>query len=73
MTSQETNRREGGSSSCPGRCQKLPIYTEKELETAWAAPELLGAPTIGGGSPGPGGVVEGIIEAKKAFKAARNI
>ncbi len=34
----------------PGRSWKLLNYTEKELETAWAAPELLGVPTIGGGS-----------------------
>ena len=50
MTSQATNSREGGSASCPGRSQQLRTYTYKELETAWAAPELLGAPTIGGGS-----------------------
>jgi hypothetical protein len=58
MTSQATNRREGGSASCPGRSWKLPTYTLKELETAWAAPELLGAPTIGRGkarSRGGGG------------------
>jgi hypothetical protein len=28
---------------------KLWAYTQKELETMRAAPELLGAPTIGGG------------------------
>jgi hypothetical protein len=50
MTSQATNRREGGSTSCPGRSQMLRTYTFKELETVWAAPKLLGAPTIGGGS-----------------------
>ncbi len=50
MTSQVTNRREGGSTSCSGHSQKLPTYTLKELETVWAAPELLGAPTIGGWS-----------------------
>jgi hypothetical protein len=49
MTSQATNRREEGSTSCPGLSTKLCIYTEKELETVWAAPELLGEPTIGGG------------------------
>jgi hypothetical protein len=60
MTSQATNRREGGS----GRSRKLRTYTKKELETVWAAPELLGAPTIGGGVPGPGVVVEGVLEVK---------
>ncbi len=30
----------------------------------WAAPELLGAPTIVGGVPGPGAVAEGVIEVK---------
>ncbi len=39
MTSQVTNRREGGSASCRGGSWKLPTYTQKELETAWAAPE----------------------------------
>jgi hypothetical protein len=50
MTCQVTNRREGGSASCPGHSQKLLTYTSKELETEWAAPKLLGAPPIGGGS-----------------------
>jgi hypothetical protein len=36
--------------SCPSRSWKLWTYTKKELETAWAAPELLGEPTIGRGS-----------------------
>jgi hypothetical protein len=39
--------------SCPGCSQKLRTYTKKELETMWAAPELLGAPTIGRGSARP--------------------
>ncbi len=64
MTSQVTNRREGGSVSCPSRSRKLLTYTQKELETAWVAPELLGAPTIGGVVPSPGVVVEGVMEAK---------
>ncbi len=34
---------------------KLQAYIYKELETLRAAPELLGAPTIGGGSARPGG------------------
>ncbi len=50
MTSQATNRREGGLASCPGCSQQLRTYTQKELVTAWAAPELLGVLTIGGGS-----------------------
>jgi hypothetical protein len=58
MTSEATNRREGGSVSCSGRSRKLRTYTKKELETMWEAPELLGAPTIGGGAPSPGVVVE---------------
>ncbi len=55
MTSQATNRREGGSTSCRGRSRKLQAYTQKELETVRGAPELLGAPTTGGGSTRPGG------------------
>ncbi len=50
MTSQATNRREGGSTSCPGRSRKLRTYTLKELETMWAAPALLCEQTTGGGS-----------------------
>ncbi len=34
---------------------KLRAYTWKELETVRATPELLGTPTIGGGSARPGG------------------
>ncbi len=55
MTSQATNRREGGSMSCPGRSRKLRPYTWKELETVWVAPELLGGLTFGGGSARSGG------------------
>jgi hypothetical protein len=43
MTPQATNKREGGLTSCHGR-------SWKELETVKAAPKLLGALTIGGGS-----------------------
>jgi hypothetical protein len=35
--------------------RKLRTYTYKELETVRAAPELLGAPTTGGGSARPRG------------------
>ncbi len=35
--------------------RRLRVYTEKELETVRAAPELLGAPTTGGGSAPPRG------------------
>jgi hypothetical protein len=49
MTSQATNRSEGVSKSCRGCSSKLHTSTEKELETAKAAQELLGAPTIGRG------------------------
>jgi hypothetical protein len=55
MTSQATNRREGGFASCLGRSRKLLTYTKKELENAWAAPELLGAPSAGGARGGGGG------------------
>jgi hypothetical protein len=50
MTSQVTNRREVGSMSYRGHSRKLRAYTYKELETMRAAPELLGAPTIGRGT-----------------------
>jgi hypothetical protein len=43
----------------PWCSQQLRTYTYKELETAWAAPELLGAPTIGGGSARSRGGGEG--------------
>jgi hypothetical protein len=36
----------------------------ERLETMWAAPELLGTPTIGGGSARSGVVVEGVLEVK---------
>jgi hypothetical protein len=67
---QATNRREGGGTSCRGRSRKTPgLHLERardragnsrtawreDLETVWAAPELLGAPTIDGGSARPGG------------------
>ncbi len=39
--------------SCCGRSRKLRTYTWKELETVRAALELLGAPTMGGGSARP--------------------
>ncbi len=55
MTSQGTNRREGGSTSCHGCIWKLRSNTYKELETVRAAPELLDEPNIGGGSALPGG------------------
>jgi hypothetical protein len=69
MTSQATNRREGGSASCSGRSWKLRTYTSKELETVWASPELLGAPTIGGGSArSRGGGGKGSLKSKKTSK-----
>ncbi len=52
-----------------GRSQKLRTYTQKELETVWAAPELLGAPTIGGGSArSRGGGGGGSQKSNKTFK-----
>jgi hypothetical protein len=48
---------------------KLRAYTKKELETMRAAPELLGTPTIGGGSIRPGG---GGGEVMYTFTAVRN-
>ncbi len=50
-----TNRREGGDTSCRGRSREALGLHLEELETVRAAPELLGAPTIGGGSARPGG------------------
>jgi hypothetical protein len=64
MTSQATNRREGASTSCHSRSQKLHAYTWKELESMRVAQELLGAPTIAGEMPGQGVVVEGVNEVK---------
>jgi hypothetical protein len=55
MTSQVTNSREVGFTSCCGRSQKLCAFTSKELETVRVAQKLLGAPTIGGGSAWAGG------------------
>jgi hypothetical protein len=37
------------------------------------AQELLGEPSIKGGVPGHGVVVEGVKEVKQAFQAARNV
>jgi hypothetical protein len=37
-----------------------------------AAPELLGTPTIGGGVPGPGVVVESFIEVSQQYEIAKN-
>jgi hypothetical protein len=52
---QGTNRREGGGTSCRGRSRKtLGLHLERARDHP-AAPELLGAPTIGGGSALPGG------------------
>jgi hypothetical protein len=55
MTSQATNLREGGLSSCCGRSHKLHAFTWKELDTVRAAQKLLGALTIGRGSARTGG------------------
>jgi hypothetical protein len=41
--------------SCRGHSRKFRAYTKKELETARVTPELLDAPTIGGGNAQPGG------------------
>jgi hypothetical protein len=73
MTSQATNRKAGGSTSCCGHSQKLRTYTYKEIETIRVAPELFGAPTIGRGVPGLGVVVEGVTEVKQDFQATWNI
>jgi hypothetical protein len=54
MTSEAINRREGVSKSCRSFSRKLRAFTYKELETTRAAQELLGVPTIGGGSDRPG-------------------
>jgi hypothetical protein len=55
MTTQLTNRREGGSTSCHSSSRKLRAFAKKELVTVRAAQELLGAPTIGRGSTQPRG------------------
>jgi hypothetical protein len=61
MTSQATNRKEGGSMSCCGRSGKLRyiyiyiiIYNIYIFKTVRVAQELLGALTIGGGNTQPG-------------------
>jgi hypothetical protein len=46
MTTQVTNRSEGGLTSCYGPSRKVHAFTKKELETVKAAQKLLGAPTI---------------------------
>ncbi len=73
MTSQATNRREGGSTSCPGHSRKLRAYTSKELETMRVAPELLGAPTIGGRRAQPGGGGGGGYRSQISPQATQNI
>jgi hypothetical protein len=40
MTSQATNRRKGGLTSCHSSSQKLRAFSEKELETMKAAQKL---------------------------------
>ncbi len=52
----------GGSTSCCSRSQELCSFSYEELETVRAAQELIGAPTIGGGVPDQGVVVEGVKE-----------
>jgi hypothetical protein len=42
MTSQMTNKREAGFTSCHGYIQKLRAFTYKELETVRATQKLLG-------------------------------
>jgi hypothetical protein len=65
MTSQTTNRKEVVSTSYRGCSRKLRTVTKKELEALRVAQELLGgAPTIGGGVPGQGMVVEVVKEVK---------
>ncbi len=65
MTSHATNRREGVSTSGRGCSRKIRAFTSKELETARADQELLGALTIGGGClASQGVVVEGVKEVK---------
>jgi hypothetical protein len=73
MTSQVTNRREGGSTSYCGCSRKLRAFTKKELEIARAAQELLGAPTISDGSARPGGGGVGSQRRQISPPAARNV
>ncbi len=57
----------------PRRSRKLRACTEKELETVRAAPELLGAPTMGRGSAWPGGGGEESYRSHpKCAKTAKN-
>jgi hypothetical protein len=73
MTSQVTNRREGGSTSFRGNSWKLRAFTKKELEIARADQELLDAPTTGGGSARPGGGGGGSQRRQISPPAARNV
>jgi hypothetical protein len=66
MTSQVTNRREGGFTSCCSCSRKLLNFTWKELETVRAAQKLLGALTISGGNARQGVEVEGVKGVKYA-------
>jgi hypothetical protein len=72
MTSQATDMREEGSTSCSGRSRKLLTYTENELETVWAAPELLGAPTMGEGSARAGGGGRGGLRSQISLPSRPN-
>ncbi len=73
MTSQATNRRGGGFTSCRGCSQKLRAITSKELETMRAAQKLLGEPTIGRGSARAGGGGGGSQQSQIRPHAARNV
>ncbi len=55
MTSRQPIGEREAIRHAPAVVGKLRAYTQKELETVRAAPELLGAPTIGGGSARTGG------------------
>jgi hypothetical protein len=57
MTSQATNRREGGLTSCHSHSRQFCSFTYKELDTVVRVAQKL---TTGRGVPGQGVVVDGI-------------
>jgi hypothetical protein len=58
--------------SCRGRSREAPgLHLERARDRAGGS-KLLGAPTIGGGSAGPGVVVDRFIEVTYTFTAIQN-
>ncbi len=73
MTSQVTNRREGGFKSCRARNRKLYAFTQKELDTVRMAQKLLGAPPICGGCAWAGRGCGGSQRSQIRPHVARNV